>query len=154
MGLEAELKFRVPPGAYDQVDTERLPGRKLASPTESELVSTYFDTPKHKLRKHGLTLRVRSEGEGHVQTVKSAVDGRFGRGEREVPIEGDAPDLKKLDGSPLGEVASKKLRRKLKPVFATSVHRTRLPIQTNGSRLELAVDRGKITVGQRCELEP
>ena len=45
---------------------------------------------------------------------------------------------------------SKKLRRDLKPIFATHVHRTFLPIRSrNGSRVELALDEGHVRAGQK-----
>jgi CYTH domain len=36
------------------------------------LVSVYFDTAKHALREHALTLRIRSGGNRRVQTIKVA----------------------------------------------------------------------------------
>jgi inorganic triphosphatase YgiF len=41
------------------------------------------------------------------------------------------------------------LRRKLKPVFETSVHRVTLPLRTRRSEIELAIDRGQIVAGRR-----
>jgi triphosphatase len=35
-----------------------------------ELVSTYFDTAKTKLRKRGVSLRIRRMGDRHIQTIK------------------------------------------------------------------------------------
>jgi inorganic triphosphatase YgiF len=151
MGLEAELKFHVPHQALKLVEQGRLPGRKLASAAESDLLSTYFDTPRHKLRRHGLSLRVRHDNDEYVQTVKSETDGRFGRGEWETSIKSSKPDPTKIDCSPLAVHSLKKLRRKLKPIFKTAVHRVSLPIQRKGSQIELAIDRGKIIVGQRSE---
>ncbi|MDF0521570.1 CHAD domain-containing protein [Bradyrhizobium yuanmingense] len=151
MGLEAELKFHIPHRALKQVEHGRLPGTKLGCPAEADLLSTYFDTPRHKLKRHGLSLRVRHDRKTYVQTVKSETDGRFGRGEWETLIESGTPDLTKLNGSPVEAFSSKKLRQKLKPIFKTSVHRVTLPIQRKGSEIELAIDRGKIMVGHRSE---
>lgn len=149
MGLEAELKFRVPPRSLERVETWRLPGGRQQTQAQADLVSTYFDTPKQKLRRYGLSLRVRRNGQKYIQTVKSASDGRFGRGEWEAEVESNSPDLAKADGSPLEELVSRRLNRKLKPVFQTSVHRITLPINRGGSEIELAIDRGKISVGRR-----
>src|SRR4051794_32088633 len=44
---------------------------------------------------------------------------------------------------------SKKLRKKLRPVFQTLVHRTTLPVHTENSEIELAVDLGKIVAESR-----
>jgi inorganic triphosphatase YgiF len=45
--------------------------RPAAAQAQSKgLVSVYFDTSKLKLRKHGVSLRVRHFGDHHVQTIK------------------------------------------------------------------------------------
>jgi inorganic triphosphatase YgiF len=149
MVVETELKFRVPARNLKAVAKSRIPSGKVGERCESDLVSTYFDTGKHKLERHGLTLRVRQDGAKHIQTVKSANGAQFGRGEWETEISGDAPDLGKADGTPLEPLASKKLRRKLKPVFETSVHRITVPVRTRRSEIELAIDRGRIIAGRR-----
>jgi inorganic triphosphatase YgiF len=149
MGLETELKFRVPASSFKILAGGRIPGAQAGQRSENDLVSTYFDTAKHKLKRHGLSLRVRRTGDRHVQTIKMASGGSVGRGEWETEIKNGAPDLAKADGTPLARYASKKLLRKLKPVFETSVHRITLPIRTNGSEIELALDRGTLTAGGR-----
>ena len=42
------------------------------------LVSTYFDTPRHSLRKSDIMLRVRDNGKGREQTVKVPFQGPAG----------------------------------------------------------------------------
>jgi inorganic triphosphatase YgiF len=71
------------------------------------------------------------------------------RGEWETELDGATPDLAKAQETPLGKLITRKVQRKLKPVFRTSVHRLALPIRTRGSEIELAVDRGNITSGTR-----
>jgi inorganic triphosphatase YgiF len=149
MGVETELKFRVKPSKLKMLGRWQIPGGKIGEGTESDLVSTYFDTGRHKLKRHGLSLRIRRAGDKQIQTIKSAPGAQFGRGEWETEIGGDIPDLGKIEGTPLERLASKKLRRKLKPIFETSVHRTTLPFRTNRSEIELAVDRGRLVVGRR-----
>ncbi|MGY8664673.1 CHAD domain-containing protein [Bradyrhizobium sp. UFLA05-109] len=149
MAVEAELKFRVPVRHYKALANGRLAGGRIGPRSENDLVSTYFDTRKCKLKRHGLTLRVRDDGDKHVQTVKSANGAQFGRGEWEAEIKNGAPNLGKAQGTPLEPFASEKLRRKLKPVFETSVHRITLPLRTRRSEIELAIDRGRIVAGQR-----
>jgi inorganic triphosphatase YgiF len=150
MAVETELKFRVATGSLRSLAGWRIPGGKMGERSDSDLVSTYFDTGKHKLRRHGLTLRVRQNGDTNIQTVKSANGAQFGRGEWEAEIKNGAPDLREVDGSPLEPLASRKLRRKLKPVFKTSVHRTIVPVRTRRSEIELAIDRGRIVAGRRA----
>ena len=52
---------------------------------------------------------------------------------------------------------NKKVRRKLKPMFETRVHRAIYPLGDNAGEIELAIDRGKIDTGKGsmplCELE-
>jgi triphosphatase len=46
---------------------------KRAGPSEQEILrSVYFDNDKHKLRKRGLSLRIRDEGNRHAQTQAAA----------------------------------------------------------------------------------
>ncbi|MEH2515612.1 inorganic triphosphatase YgiF [Bradyrhizobium sp. AZCC 1610] len=85
----------------------------------------------------------------HVQTIKKTSGTQFGRGEWETEIKGRTPDLGEANGTPLERLASNKLRRKLKPIFETSVHRIALPVRTRRSELELAIDHGKITAAGR-----
>src|SRR5207248_675915 len=87
MGVETELKFRVPTHKLKMLGRWQIPGGKVSERTESDLVSTYFDTGKHKLKHHGLSLRVRQAGNKHIQTIKSGPGAQFGRGEWETEIE-------------------------------------------------------------------
>lgn len=150
MAVETELKFRVATRNLGSLTGWRIPGGKMGERSDSNLVSTYFDTGKHRLKRHGLTLRVRQNGSTNVQTVKSANGAEFGRGEWEAKVKNGAPDLRETDDTPLEPLASGKLRRKLKPVFKTSVHRTTVPIRTRRSEIELAIDRGRIVAGHRA----
>lgn len=149
MGLETELKFRVPARKLRNLVRGQVPGGVIGDRKESHLVSTYFDTAKHELRHHGLSLRVRQMGDKRIQTIKSTNGAQFGRGEWEIEIDGDAPDLRKANGTPLEGLGLKKLRKNLKPLFETSFHRTTLPVRTRISEIELAIDRGKIIAGRR-----
>jgi inorganic triphosphatase YgiF len=57
---EIELKLEVPPDRVDSL--YRLPHLKGVKPNKSKtLLSVNFDTDKQKLRKNGLSLRVRQE---------------------------------------------------------------------------------------------
>jgi inorganic triphosphatase YgiF len=149
MGVETELKFRAPGHELQNLALGQVPGARTGARVESVLVSTYFDTAKQKLRRHGLSLRVRQVGDKRIQTIKSTSGAQFGRGEWESEIEGDTPDLNKAEGTPVERFASKKFRKKLRPIFQTSVHRTTLPVHTRKTQIELAVDRGKIVAGRR-----
>ena len=155
MGSEVELKLAVPPSAIGEV--ARLPWLREVStgaPKCEKLVTVYFDTPKFRLREHGLALRVRHAGENRLQTIKTdkkGTRGVFGRDEWEEEIKSETPDLKLADGTALEPLATKKLRRKLNPIFETVVERITFPIHAGDTDLEVAVDHGFIKADGRRE---
>src|SRR5205814_6997845 len=67
----------------------------------------------------------------------------------ETELKDASPDLRKIKGTPLKRLGTKKLRSKLKPIFETSVRRTVVPVHADGSEIELAIDRGSIKAGRR-----
>lgn len=149
MGIETEIKFDVSPG-----DLQKLAASRSLRPTDGQLiehrhlVSTYFDTPKHLLKRNGISLRVRQAGKKRIQTIKTAANGvAVERGEWERRINGDEPDLRAARGTPLQRLLSKKLRRDLDAVFSTHVHRTLVPLRPGSSRVDLALDEGHIRAG-------
>jgi inorganic triphosphatase YgiF len=131
MGIENEVRFEVSPG-----DLETLTAARTLRPANGQLakhkyfVSTYFDTPKHVLRRNGVSLRVRRAGKKHIQTIKTARDGiALGRGEWESKIESNEPDFRAARGTALEPLLSKNIRRDLDPIFATHIHRTLVPLR-------------------------
>jgi triphosphatase len=144
MNLESELKFRVPARSLSKIAKVRIAGTRGGARSQTQLLSTYFDTKKHKLRRRGLTLRIRQENGNYLQTVKAAGTTSFARGEWESEVGALVPDLDKADDTPLQKLATKKLRRGLKPVFRTSVRRITRLFQAGNSEIELAVDRGNV----------
>ena len=110
-------------------------------------VSVYFDTKRLKLKRHGLTLRVRRVGERYIQTVKSEDASLFDRGEWEAEIRDGRPDLERAAGSALERLGIKKLRKKLRPLFETRVQRTTYPLAR--SDIALTIDRGQIGAGKK-----
>ena len=149
-GTENELKFDV-----SSNDLQKLAASRSLRPADGRLVkhkylvSTYFDTPKHLLRRNGVSLRVRQAGKKRIQTIKTANDNiALSRGEWEYALEGNEPDLRAARGTALEPLLSKRLRRKLDPVFATHVHRTLVPLRPGNSRVELALDQGHVRAGQ------
>ena len=148
MGKEIELKFQVRPRELRKLkDSPTLHGK----PSEEEdLVSVYFDTPKHKLARNGVTLRVRRRGDKFFQTIKSGgFNGSFRRGEWEHEIKGALPNLREARGTPLAPLLTKKLKRQLKPVFETRIHRASIPVRKNRALIEVALDRGQISSSRR-----
>lgn len=149
MGIETEIKFAVSPG-----DLRKLAASRSLRPGDGQLVehqhlvSTYFDTPGHLLKRHGISLRVRQAGTKRIQTIKTSANGvTVERGEWEKRIDGDEPDLRAARGTPLQRLVSKRLKRDLSMVFSTHVHRTVVPLRPGNSRVELALDEGHIRAG-------
>jgi triphosphatase len=148
MGNEIELKFQVPPRELRKLKAARTLHGKPSK--EEDLVSVYFDTPKHKLARNDVTLRVRRRGDKFLQTIKSSgSNGSFRRGEWEHEVKGAVPNLREASGTPLAPLVTKKLKRRLKPVFETRIHRTSIPVRKNRSQIEVALDRGQIRSGRR-----
>ncbi len=158
---EIELKLDVPIPSLPRLSrSSLLKGRAASARKPASLVSVYFDTKKLKLHNNSLSLRVRRIGRRHVQTIKKengASAGLFDRNEWEHEIRAKQPDLDAAGDTALAPLLSKKLRRRLKPVFATRVHRKVFQIRSGDSEVELSIDRGKIETGRKssplCELE-
>ena len=111
---ETEIKLEVPAAAIERLKRHLSRHPRLAqSPQENDLVSTYFDTKRQRLRRKGFSLRLRDSGDRRVQTIKQTGNGSaglFDRGEWEQPIEGRSPDWKAAKGTALAPLVNKKLR--------------------------------------------
>jgi inorganic triphosphatase YgiF len=154
---EIELKFEVDAAAAGKLEQILLvrPAGKSA-PRAKSLVSAYYDTPDCALMKAGFGLRVREVEGRHIQTLKAEPEGLSVRGEWEVELKGDGLDLDALKDTPAGALL-KGLNGDLRPVFATRVERTAYPVRQGRTRIEAALDRGRVQSGDRsldlCELE-
>ncbi len=155
---EVELKLELAPASLPALKkVPLLRALKVPSKRTSE-ISVYFDTDKHKLRRNGLMLRVRRIGKRRVQTIKAAGNAvPFERDEWEAEIAGEEPDLSLACGTALEPLVNAKLRRQLKPLFETRVHRTVYPVADDTRAIALTIDRGTIDTGSRsaplCEVE-
>ncbi|MFE1599981.1 CYTH and CHAD domain-containing protein [Methylobacterium sp. ID0610] len=139
---ETELKLE-----FETSDLATLSGHPLlgAAGEEARLTSVYFDTEDRRLSEAGFTLRVRSDGTRHVQTVKGAGTGAglFDRPEWEWVIDGAEPDLGPLGETPVADLLGRKVS--LKPLFSAAVERSVRAVERGGSQIEIALDRGRIT---------
>lgn len=146
--LETELKFAVGPDAM-----AALRGHSLMAEAEAprRLTSIYFDTPSHALRHQGFSLRVRSDGEKWLQTIKRRRPATpFVRDEWEVEVGGAAPDLAAVAHTPLGQVLSE-VEGELAPVIMTDVLRTLRMFRQQGGLVELSLDEGELISGKARE---
>jgi inorganic triphosphatase YgiF len=65
MGKEIELKLEVPTQGLRRLKGWRALSRN--GPGEQDLTSVYFDTPKHKLGRNGISLRIRRNGKKRLR---------------------------------------------------------------------------------------
>jgi inorganic triphosphatase YgiF len=155
---EIELCFGLTAEAADALLAEFASTTQPFGPPR-EIASVYFDTPDFALHEKGMLLRNRRQGRTHLLGVKWKKDDAqlFARAEHEVPVKSGKPELsqldrdvrdcleKALDGAPLVEV------------FRTEVSRATCHVSAGGARIELALDRGRITGNEAdeaiCELE-
>ncbi|HQR22058.1 MAG TPA: CHAD domain-containing protein [Burkholderiaceae bacterium] len=158
MPHEIELKLFLPDGAEARLANARL--LKGTQPRRLTLDATYFDTLDRLLLRHAMALRLRRSGRQWVQTLKAAHSAHGGlstRPEWELParLVGGKPrlDLAALSDTPLPALlAQQRSRARLRPAFRVRVQRTVWQIGFRRSRIEVALDRGRIEAerkGQR-----
>jgi len=159
---ETELKLRLPAGADEVLRSAAT--LRSASPRTLQLDAKYFDTPTRLLQANSMALRLRRVGHDWVQTLKAAAAAAGGlstRPEWEAPatLRRGMPriDLRQLGDTPLPALlAQHHATSKLAPVFRTRFARTLWVVDFRSSRIEVALDRGRIeaTVGRRRVVEP
>src|SRR5262249_31172504 len=130
---EVEIKLELAPTSLSRLKKIPLIHRLRAAPKRGTEVSVYFDTPKRKLHKNGLLLRVSRIGDRYIQTIKASPNPRLSeRDDWEARLAGAQPALDPAAATALEPLAKGKLRRQLKPLFETRVHRTVYPVANNG----------------------
>jgi inorganic triphosphatase YgiF len=154
MSREIELKLELSREAADGfARLALLPGECEVA----DLQAVYFDTLEQDLAKHGVSLRIRRSGDRLVQTVKADGEGGaglFARAEWEMPVTGDMPvlDARTPVAALLGEAV-----QTIEPVFHVDVDRRTWIIRQDGDEIELVLDRGQVSAGERqapiCEIE-
>jgi triphosphatase len=158
---EIELKLDVPEQALTRLTHNSLLRTiQKGAPRPASLISVYYDTDTQKLRKHGLTLRLRRTGRRYVQTIKQetgANSALMDRGEWENDIVGAEPNLSLANNTGLESILSKKVQSRLRPLFETRVRRKVYPIRSGHSLIELTIDKGTVVAGRQsspiCEVE-
>lgn len=150
MGIEYELKFRATPQSQAAI-LDTIPG----TDQHFAMQTTYYDTPTGQLSARHYTLRKRMENDTSVCTLKAPADA--GRGEWEVVcgcIEEAISELCKL-GAPAD--LSEMVQEGLVAVCGAKFQRIARTVQLDDCTLELAIDCGCLTGGNReislCEVE-
>lgn len=167
---EFELKFHVPPERLGEVAA----ALGLSKARRQRLQAAYFDTPDGRLAAHRLSLRLRKEARDWVQTLKAPGQSAVHRLEHNVRrpgrFDGGGPALEPglHAGTPAGDALVALLSQAaagagaaaLPPLAATyrvDVWRRTTQIRQAGTVVELALDEGELTAGDRrlpiCELE-
>ncbi|GGY02557.1 CYTH and CHAD domain-containing protein [Pseudoduganella dura] len=157
--METELKLKVAQRDLAKLREHALLAElAIATPEEHELRDTYYDTPKLDLWHNGLTLRVRTDNEAYIQTVKTASGGSAGlheRGEWESALAGPAPEpaevARQIKTKRIAELLrSPNIVNNLRPVFNNVTRRTRWNILLpDGRQVECVLDAGDIHAGGR-----
>ncbi len=142
---ELELKFQLSPGAFEALAEIFAP----EPAARTVLHAVYFDTPTHALRDGGFSLRVRSDGERHVQTLKHRGDGGlFQRDEWEVEVQGPGLDKVALVGTPAEAAIGD---ADVTVAFTVEVERRTHQWTQGDTRIEVSIDTGQITAEGRHE---
>lgn len=147
MPIEMELKLDT-----TQAGSDALLAAGIAGDAQNDITleAVYFDTPDRALHRNGLSLRIREQDGRAIQAVKAAGGGGglFTRGEWECTVDGPWPvadpalPIASLLGAHFANLAA---------LFTVRVQRRRRRIEVDGSVIELAIDRGEVLAGERCE---
>ena len=150
---ECEIKLNGPAHVLRNLKTHPAFANAIAKPRAVNLRAVYFDTAEGDLARNGLSLRIRKAGRRRTMNVKwaSQGDGSFTRGESEVAISGDQPDLKLLAPEAAAHIERATKGAGLQPVFETSVRRKLMEIVDGQSIIEIAFDEGKLIAGASSE---
>lgn len=151
MNIEREIKLHLRRGAESAL--------AALAPSRRSVLSVYYDTSRHELRRAGIALRLRRDGRRWVQTLKAEQRSHAGlaaRKEWELPVRGKAlepsafprEEVRSATGIDLDRIA-----RRLRPVFETRFVRRSGVVELDGkARAELAIDRGEIVAGTQREV--
>jgi triphosphatase len=124
-GPEVELKFLFAEKDAAKVKALVAAASGVRQAAHRRLRMIYFDTPNQEFWNRGFTLRVRANGESHVQTVKRIASSRIQRDEWEEEIGRPEPDLERIKNTPLARLAGRPaIRRAMRPAFTVDVERT------------------------------
>lgn len=101
--MERELKLLVDREHVNRIrESPLFADSKHTDLTVTPLISTYYDTSEFAFRRCNASLRVRTQGDKTVQTIKidgATSAGLYERDEFEMPVEGAAPDLSLFNDS-------------------------------------------------------
>ncbi|HTO78219.1 MAG TPA: CYTH domain-containing protein [Methylocystis sp.] len=148
---EVEIKLRLDPNKVrDFVESGRFAGVKSV---EKHFHTVYFDDEKHHLFREGFELRVRGDGERYIRTLKSTDS--VERSEWETEAADGHLSLEDLEAPGVEKFVKRGLA--LRAQFSLDVDRKTWDVAAGGSRIEVALDQGKLEAEGRqkqiCEAE-
>lgn len=148
MSADIELKLALSPKQLARLRSHTLlRGYMRPGSTRTKLVKTYYDTPKFLLRENSIVLDLERSGDRQLQTITSS---GIETAAATTEVSGDAPDVKRIPDRHWRKLLTHRGRDgKLSPVFTTEVERNRVPLQVNDSRIDLALDVGRIRANGR-----
>lgn len=154
--VEVELKLEFEPAAACRLISSPILAR--GDRKDEAQLSTYFDTPDHRLRANGYSLRIRRSGGHLTQTLKADVPGAglFSRSEWQQDVSAETPQLDGTHGS-LAQSIEAEVIGSLHPQFVTDICRSSGVIAASNSQVTFAIDIGQVMANGRteqiCELE-
>ena len=154
MASEVELKLALAP--RDEGALRAAAALAGIPASTRRMVALYFDTPRHDLAQARIALRLRREGRRWIQTLKSAgrsTGGMHERSEWEFERTRASIDLSLFADTPLAQVQDAgTLHERLVEVFRIDGTRTTWEIAPwPGTRVEVALDRGRVVARGRAE---
>lgn len=127
--------------------------REAPAPKRETLVSIYYDTRTLRLQTHGVSLRLRKQHSGWLQTVKYCEHAD----NLDTPLATwNADYFNRFDFSSVDDTALRdwlsrdKIRKQIAPIFESNLRRTRWQIKpTADVRMQVTLDRGSLVSSGR-----
>ncbi|MFN0163786.1 MAG: inorganic triphosphatase [Burkholderiales bacterium] len=164
MAASTEIEIKLACGAHHARALLKHPALSHpapdARPFRHKLVNIYFDTEEFDLRRRKMALRLRRQGQQWLQTLKASGERDNGvaiRREWEMPVAGQALELRRLRDTPiteaLDEIGDPDL---LQPIFRAEFVREAwtvrpFPRYAPDFIAEIAFDNGHILAGERVD---
>ena len=147
MTSETEFKFAIPATAHPQAQAY------FSGAIHRELASTYFDTTDLDLRRAGIDLRIRKDGNRLVQTIKLASrdGGTFTREEHETEVAGREIDHQHLRAVLPPEICDTVNVNGLTAQYTTRFTRHKRMVPETDPVAEAVFDIGEITANGSSE---
>jgi inorganic triphosphatase YgiF len=161
-GRELEFKLELTQQELKRVDAHpALRNLTVGQPITQVLHTIYFDTPDHRLRSEGISLRLRSDGNGWLQTVKAGTEVANSVSPAVEPVFAatePSPDMRAIKNTGLRRRIVKAVKGSpLEPVFETIITRTTRHLHCDKADMKLVLDEGVVRSGKEanalCEAE-